>query len=1457
MTPREHIESIRKDKFGLGPDGRPVQRNPLLPTLQRAVSKLASDLYSKETHFVFELIQNAEDNSYAPHVSPELHFFYLPEDPTSSSGSEGALLVVNNEVGFRLKDAESLCDVGLTTKGDRTKGYIGEKGIGFKSVFQVSATPHVFSRGYQFRFQETDDAVGLGYIVPYWIEEVPEQVCRHQDCTCILLPLKARRAKAIQLYLHDIRPETLLFLAKLTALTVQLGDGPPLRLHRDASQVPLVRLLVNDSERLYWVVGRSFPKPGDLIRTEHVDVSESVVSVALPLSSDGGQESGGVFAYLPTELKSGLPFTVNADFLLSASRESIQVDRPWNKWLRDCIPDVFLDAFEGLIWNPEHREQAYQFIPLPEKDRDPFFKPVAETIVGELKRRPVVWTVAGEQPVIPSEARLCPKEFRALFVKDPLPAPLREKARPVLPALEKYREQLRAIGVREVSDDEETLECLRDDEWLRRQPRSWFAHLYRYLSGRTSIGYDDLKGLPIIPVQEGTLASPGSASVFLPAQDLLEIQDEAALRLEDLGFGFLHEETWRALREQKEVMRWMDEVLGVKEPTLENQVWGVVAYSQRAYTQESTLQLRARATRFIRDRWSRLSDECKEGVLSGLGVIFEEDCATDWERGDCEVVVPPGLDAETGWQLVFPDWRGRDDIGVISAVYLDPDTEEERRRWAAFWGDLYHGADAPDPECRAIKSYPSRDLSPYQKQRFDCLHWQYLDDYVAPGWLRELTFGGGTKADADILERRCRALLEWLRRQSHLHRGRFRWTQVHRWRGNERKPLTEDSEFLHCLKNAPWFPSTKGLRRPPEVFLDKQEIRDIFGDSVPYTTHEASDKVVDLIGLRKSASNEEMLNLLRDLSTRKANEIDHEVVKRVYGTLQSRNVEGLVEAFREHRLIFVPNAQPCWLAPDQVVWPDLSRVFGDAFVYLRPHYPPDLERFFTRQLKVTTEVSEKEYAQAWLRLAEQENPDPAQVESALGAILQKLIPLVQKEQRPDWWEDSKARVRIWSEGKDGKKFVRPQEAFVADDGEYRDMFARWWVWFAWQPKEIPLAKLLPLYRELGARVLSEEVEVEFAHAATGARFKKAEFLTPAAKGLIARQVWNRNQETYKSLRDAGLLEDLLRTQEYEVNELLMTYRLDWWSETREAKVSWKHGERELFLAGHDDDDKEFIRSALAEELCRHLLRGSEQLDLRDSFHKALGATEGLAKHYIQKDNLRMPDEEEDWLREVLSWEQVAAPEEETEVPEGVPPATEPGRVPPSVPDTGRRDGRPMRHEPPPWPRKRRGRLRSYVEPSQELSKEAAETEREDTKETDQEPIAQAGIAAAVAYEREQGRVPEVRAHSAPGWDIYSYEPGSQEGQKGRLVRRIEIKSLSGSWDDYDVGLTSREFWSAREYADAYYLYVVEWALDPTRQRIHIIKDPLKKAHEFRFDGEWKKVAESGITKGYEDTEVPS
>jgi hypothetical protein len=172
---KTHLLEFRQRVFGIDYEGRQKPEfKEISEQLHNAAERLSTDLYDEDLHFVFELIQNAEDNAYETRV-PELRFVLLEDDPTGTNGAMGCLCVFNNETGFEPNNVESIASIGKSTK-TKASGYIGEKGIGFKSVFVVTASPHIFSGGYQFRFLESDPRLGLGYVVPYWVDDVPEIV---------------------------------------------------------------------------------------------------------------------------------------------------------------------------------------------------------------------------------------------------------------------------------------------------------------------------------------------------------------------------------------------------------------------------------------------------------------------------------------------------------------------------------------------------------------------------------------------------------------------------------------------------------------------------------------------------------------------------------------------------------------------------------------------------------------------------------------------------------------------------------------------------------------------------------------------------------------------------------------------------------------------------------------------------------------------------------------------------------------------------------------------------------------------------------------------------------------------------------------------------------------------------------------------------------------------------------
>jgi len=108
----------------------------------------------------------------------------------------------------------------------------------------------------------------------------------------------------------------------------------------------------------------------------------------------------------------------------------------------------------------------------------------------------------------------------------------------------------------------------------------------------------------------------------------------------------------------------------------------------------------------------------------------------------------------------------------------------------------------------------------------------------------------------------------------------------------------------------------------------------------------------------------------------------------------------------------------------------------------------------------------------------------------------------------------------------------------------------------------------------------------------------------------------------------------------------------------------------------------------------------------------------------------------------------------------------------------------------------------------------------------------AGIAEVLRYETEHGREPEEMPHENPGYDVRSRD------ESGEIVRFIEVKSISSSWEISVVQLTSTQFDKAQEVRERFWLYVVEYAGSP-KARVRAIQDPASAATRFVFDHGWR------------------
>ena len=183
----------------------------------------------------------------------------------------------------------------------------------------------------------------------------------------------------------------------------------------------------------------------------------------------------------------------------------------------------------------------------------------------------------------------------------------------------------------------------------------------------------------------------------------------------------------------------------------------------------------------------------------------------------------------------------------------------------------------------------------------------------------------------------------------------------------------------------------------------------------------------------------------------------------------------------------------------------------------------------------------------------------------------------------------------------------------------------------------------------------------------------------------------------------------------------------------------------------------------------------------------------------------------------------------------LPSDTRPIRTPPQLGSGERRSRKKKRSK---SRKPSRDRIVTYLTPRLPAGINEASDEPADTAESRFKiELGLAAVKAVCDFEQKAGRKAHPKAHSNKGFDVESFDPETNR------TRIIEVKGVFGEWNDRGVGISRDQFKKCQDHGDDFWLYVVEHANDPALSRVFPIKNPASKATEFRFDGNWRLLAE--------------
>ncbi|KAI0424953.1 hypothetical protein F5Y09DRAFT_118782 [Xylaria sp. FL1042] len=398
---RKLVQKITRDHGFVSPE-RLQQLETFNPELRRDIEEalltkdkligssvltLATNLYTSKARFVFELLQNADDNMYerakasgdAPYVSFHVH--------------PNCIVVECNEDGFTDGNLTAICAIGKSSKtGDQR--YIGEKGIGFKSVFMAAWKVHIQSGMLSFSFRHRIGDSGMGMISPLWEEtddgtELPLPLTRftlylHDDGDPEMLS-KARQS--IEMQFEDLQETMLLFMKNLQKIHVVLYDETSQQMSsttysierpRDTYAIlKRIRAIGGKTEetvkRYHITTHRAINLAKNENRTYSADevisrvYATSQIVLAFPLSESHIPivEPQDLFVFLPVR-QVGFNFLIHADFVTDANRQDVVQDSLRNSGLIDAVADAFIKAMLQLCEDDALPFQWMRY--LPEKE---------------------------------------------------------------------------------------------------------------------------------------------------------------------------------------------------------------------------------------------------------------------------------------------------------------------------------------------------------------------------------------------------------------------------------------------------------------------------------------------------------------------------------------------------------------------------------------------------------------------------------------------------------------------------------------------------------------------------------------------------------------------------------------------------------------------------------------------------------------------------------------------------------------------------------------------------------------------------------------------------------------------------------------------------------------------------------------------------------------------------------
>ncbi|MHB9068757.1 MAG: sacsin N-terminal ATP-binding-like domain-containing protein [Sedimentisphaerales bacterium] len=481
-------------------------------------------LYTDRTHFIFELLQNAEDAG-ATRILFRLF--------------DNRLEVNHNGRLFDERDVRGICGVGEGTKSeDLTQ--IGKFGIGFKSVYAYTTNPEIHSGNEGFKIEN--------YVRPHAVQS---RLLGNSWTTLFVFPFNVKETnpetacREIGTRLKNLSARTLLFLRKIKEIEYKLPDltgGVYLReevVRGTARQVSVIGQNNGKDEEESWLI---FERPVSVPeKTEDVRVE---VSFRLKTEDKTGRKEDRIIkvkdsplvVYFPTEKATRFGFLIQGPYRTTPSRDNVPKADNWNENLVSETAHLLTELMPQIKQLGLLTVSFLEALPIRADDfpEDSMFYPIVVAIQETLRGEDLLMADDGSF-VSARNAKLArgadlrkllnQEQLRILFQStEPIKWLAGEITQDRTPDLRTYL--MNELDVEEITPEGFSRKITHP--FLSNQTDEWFVEFYGYLSGQEALWraprWDlggPLRTKPILRLHDGSQESPfrsdgTTPNAFLP-----------------------------------------------------------------------------------------------------------------------------------------------------------------------------------------------------------------------------------------------------------------------------------------------------------------------------------------------------------------------------------------------------------------------------------------------------------------------------------------------------------------------------------------------------------------------------------------------------------------------------------------------------------------------------------------------------------------------------------------------------------------------------------------------------------------------------------------------------------------------------------------------------------------------------------------------------------------------------